>query len=1059
MRVERIYIDGYGIFGDFTLDELSPRMTVLVGPNESGKTTLLSFIRTILFGFLGKRSENPCEPLRGGRHGGRIFVTDDRDESYVIERFAGPKGGALALTLPSGAPGSAADLADLLGHASRDLFRNVFAFSLVELQTFDTLRSEDVRTRIYGAGLGAGRLDLPEIEKKVQQARESLFKEGGSAQIIAGLIHKADDDRARLRALSGQVAEHDRLRRSLEGLSLAIETKREERRTQQAAVSHISNLVTAWADWTEFQSAQERLGELPQVTRFPADGIARLERFVQQHDNLEERIEELRGDITRAEQEIHSTEVDERVLEQAAEIEGLKRGLDRYESARSDLPRRQTEIEGALDGLEEELRGLGTGWDEARVNAFDTSLPTREAVRGFGEQLEDSASRLHDAERDAEHARQSLQGTRSEHGRLEQELKELGEPPERDRGILDERRRKLRELRGILSAHATSQQKLEHLEERKVDLSSRIEWLGRQAARKAHSLSTWPAIALPLGGSAIAAVLAVLVGWVTAVVISVSGLVAGLIYAGLRIWLKTRAGLELIDAELESLYGQLAGIEKQATAVNSDVKEEANSMERLAQDVGFHGADTRNLDAADDALERDIETLREWEAAGQRVKEATQRIEGLEEHVRKAEEAASRAQSHDQKAREAWDAWLGSRNIDLTTSPDTCLELLSRVDTLRGKVKAIDGLRTRIGAIEKALLDFEERTNLVRQACDRQAEDRSGFPRATDELIEASNAARQDSERVRQLREEIETAASRKKTRETTAKEVEAGISGLLSEAGAANQEDFRHRADIFSEREKLLQAVRERRRNLERIAGRDRVLEAFMKELETADPEQLYQAKQEAEEWLASTEEELATMEREKGQVMEQLRQLETQEESSRLRLRLSVLREQISAEAEKWSVLTIAKAMLEETRLKYERERQPAVIQEAQAFFSSFTNGRYVRIFSLPGENRVEVEDQTGARKDIPDLSRGTAEQLYLALRFGLVREFARRAEPLPVVMDDILVNFDPERAREACRALGGLSKDQQVLLFTCHPETVELLQSEVQDCKVIELHLENR
>ena len=58
------------------------------------------------------------------------------------------------------------------------------------------------------------------------------------------------------------------------------------------------------------------------------------------------------------------------------------------------------------------------------------------------------------------------------------------------------------------------------------------------------------------------------------------------------------------------------------------------------------------------------------------------------------------------------------------------------------------------------------------------------------------------------------------------------------------------------------------------------------------------------------------------------------------------------------------------------------------------------------------------------------------------------------MPVVMDDILVNFDPERAQEACRAIGELSKDQQVLLFTCHPETVGLMQSAALDCTTIHL-----
>ena len=74
--------------------------------------------------------------------------------------------------------------------------------------------------------------------------------------------------------------------------------------------------------------------------------------------------------------------------------------------------------------------------------------------------------------------------------------------------------------------------------------------------------------------------------------------------------------------------------------------------------------------------------------------------------------------------------------------------------------------------------------------------------------------------------------------------------------------------------------------------------------------------------------------------------------------------------------------------------------------------------------------------------ELSRGTAEQLYLALRFGLIEEFAQHAEPLPVVMDDILVNFDADRASRAAAAIADFATRHQVLYFTCHPWTAELL-----------------
>ena len=92
--------------------------------------------------------------------------------------------------------------------------------------------------------------------------------------------------------------------------------------------------------------------------------------------------------------------------------------------------------------------------------------------------------------------------------------------------------------------------------------------------------------------------------------------------------------------------------------------------------------------------------------------------------------------------------------------------------------------------------------------------------------------------------------------------------------------------------------------------------------------------------------------------------------------------------------------------------------------------------------------------AEKEIQDLSRGTAEQLYLSLRFGFIREFSKRSESLPIVFDDILVNFDPKRFKAACEGIKELSETNQVLYFTCHPETVDMLSAIMPDSKLVEI-----
>ena len=168
---------------------------------------------------------------------------------------------------------------------------------------------------------------------------------------------------------------------------------------------------------------------------------------------------------------------------------------------------------------------------------------------------------------------------------------------------------------------------------------------------------------------------------------------------------------------------------------------------------------------------------------------------------------------------------------------------------------------------------------------------------------------------------------------------------------------------------------------------------------------------------------------------------QLAREEESSALRLRRNILLEQLGEYAREWSRLAIAEVLVEKTRRKFEKEHQPKVIQHAQEFFSKVTGHRYPKLYVPVGQQTVTVSDDTGSTKQPSELSRGTREQLYLALRFGLIREFGEHAEPLPVVVDEALVNFDPERANRAAESFAELTQTNQVLVFTCHPNIAEL------------------
>ena len=69
--------------------------------------------------------------------------------------------------------------------------------------------------------------------------------------------------------------------------------------------------------------------------------------------------------------------------------------------------------------------------------------------------------------------------------------------------------------------------------------------------------------------------------------------------------------------------------------------------------------------------------------------------------------------------------------------------------------------------------------------------------------------------------------------------------------------------------------------------------------------------------------------------------------------------------------------------------------------------------------------------------------ADQVYLSIRFGLAMEFGRMNEPLPILLDDILVNYDPSRQVATAKIILQLSEENQIFLFSCHPETINIVQ----------------
>jgi uncharacterized protein YhaN len=77
------------------------------------------------------------------------------------------------------------------------------------------------------------------------------------------------------------------------------------------------------------------------------------------------------------------------------------------------------------------------------------------------------------------------------------------------------------------------------------------------------------------------------------------------------------------------------------------------------------------------------------------------------------------------------------------------------------------------------------------------------------------------------------------------------------------------------------------------------------------------------------------------------------------------------------------------------------------------------------------------------VEGLNEAARYHLYLALRLASLERYLEHAEPLPLVLDDVLIHFDEEGTRAALGVLGALATRVQVLLFTHHRHNLDLAE----------------
>ncbi|MCX5758995.1 MAG: hypothetical protein NTU83_10915, partial [Candidatus Hydrogenedentes bacterium] len=135
-------------------------------------------------------------------------------------------------------------------------------------------------------------------------------------------------------------------------------------------------------------------------------------------------------------------------------------------------------------------------------------------------------------------------------------------------------------------------------------------------------------------------------------------------------------------------------------------------------------------------------------------------------------------------------------------------------------------------------------------------------------------------------------------------------------------------------------------------------------------------------------------------------------------------------------------AMAVIEEIARDKHARMAPRLASVAGAFLREITGGAYEELF-ISRDLRVSVRiPQTQQLVEDPErrLSKGTVDQIYLALRLAMVQCLSEQEESIPMLLDDPFANYDDMRLDQALRLLARLAQTNQILLFTCREDVAQ-------------------
>ena len=443
--------------------------------------------------------------------------------------------------------------------------------------------------------------------------------------------------------------------------------------------------------------------------------------------------------------------------------------------------------------------------------------------------------------------------------------------------------------------------------------------------------------------------------------------------------------------------------------------------------------------------------VHEGDEANGRIKFLNEQLEEMQSQLSFLEQEGALLVDAEKAAAAAWSARRKDAGLPQSLSPSGALKLLEDRQNLVEEFDVWRELAAEGSRVEAMVSGYEADLAAAAEAAEIEADTVEGKAAALWRTFTASREAAVKREELTRQNDEVSEELALAQSAQERAKD---SLALLIAKVGLKTVDEL----------EPLLVQVEKRTAITQRLTGLESDLAGLARGESVAEFVASVQAEDEAT--LSSRKAAVLAEQAEKRALLvpvldrlanwrKQKKDLEAAgDDAAHYRQEAESVAAAIKADAARFVRLRLAAQLLEQQIEQFREENQGPLLRLAGEAFREMTQGAFS---GLEAEyNAQDVPVLVGRRADdslvpVEGMSEGSRDQLFLALRLAALDHYLGEHEPMPLILDDLLITFDDPRTEAILQQLGEMSRRTQVLVFTHHEHVVELCQKTVSGAKV--------